>query len=157
MHRAGANFHIVRLLQHAILIGPELREAQNQILKIQADIFFLKFYFNFQIFSKSSLVASFLSVWCSIHPSDASRNSLMAGFMDSANAIRSNRSPVNRSASSCAAGCIANIPGRRHFSQSSPGSQLAKYAARAPNSVAQLAQRSKRGSHPPRRTVENAK
>jgi hypothetical protein len=44
------------------LIGPELRETQNQILKIQADIFFLKFYFNFQIFSKSSLVASFLSV-----------------------------------------------------------------------------------------------
>jgi len=61
MHRARANFHIVRLLQHAILIRPELREAQNQILKIQADIFFLKFYFNFQIFSKSSLVASFLS------------------------------------------------------------------------------------------------
>jgi hypothetical protein len=44
------------------LARPELREAQNQILKIQADIFFLKFYFNFQIFSKSSRVANFLSV-----------------------------------------------------------------------------------------------
>src|ERR1700730_14053269 len=62
MHGAGAHFHIVGLLQHAILISPELREPQNQILKIQANTFFLKFYFNFQIFSKSSLVASFLSV-----------------------------------------------------------------------------------------------
>ena len=42
--------------------GALKRELKNQILKIQADIFFLKFYFDLQIFSKSSLVASFLSV-----------------------------------------------------------------------------------------------
>src|SRR6202041_3808950 len=126
-------------------------ETQNQILKIQADIFFLKFYFNFQIFSKSPLVASFLSVWCSIHPRDASRNSRSVGFMGSVKAMRSSRSPVKRSASSRAAGCIADIPCRRHFSHNSPGSQLAKYAAREPNAVPQLAQRSNRGNQPPSR------
>jgi hypothetical protein len=62
VHRACSNFHIIGLLQYTILFGPELRQRQNQILKIQAHILLLKFYFNFQLFSKSCRVASFRSV-----------------------------------------------------------------------------------------------
>jgi hypothetical protein len=40
------------------LLCPELRELQNQILKIKALQFFLKFYFSFQVVSKSSRVLS---------------------------------------------------------------------------------------------------
>ena len=57
VHRAGANFYIIRLLQHATLLHPKVRELKNQILEGEALWFFLKFYFRFQAVSKSSRVA----------------------------------------------------------------------------------------------------
>src|SRR4029077_977058 len=121
MHCAGANLHIVRLLQHAALSHPKLRELQNQVLEIEALLFFLKFYFSFQALSKSSRVISRRSTWCSIHDSAASRSSLALACMGFSYAIRSSRSPANRSARFRASGCSGFIPGRRHFSQNKPG------------------------------------
>src|SRR6202521_4654248 len=57
-HGAGAHFHIVRLLQDAALIHPKMRELQDQFLEGEALRFFLKFYFNFQVASSGSRVAS---------------------------------------------------------------------------------------------------
>src|SRR4029077_3991980 len=76
VHRACADFHVVRLLKHATLLHPKLRELQNQILKIEALRLFLKFYFSFQVVSKRSRVARRRSMFCSIHPKADSRNSL---------------------------------------------------------------------------------
>src|SRR5258708_6820347 len=156
MHCPCPDFHIVRLLQHAALPYPELRQFQNQILKCDPDSL-LKFYFNFQVVSKSSRVFSFRSLLCSIQFSAASRNSLNAAAIPGAFSMRSSRSPANRSPSWRASKCRGFIPGRRHFSQRRPGSQGAWYATPAPNSAPHNEQRSNRGSHPPRRTVQNAK
>src|SRR5260370_16786159 len=120
VHRACANFHVIGLLKHATLLHPKLRELQNQILKIEPLRFFLKFYFSFQVVSKSSRVASHRSMWCSIHVSPASRNSLAPGCTDFWYSMRSNRSPVKRSARLRASGCSGFIPPRRHVSQKSP-------------------------------------
>src|ERR1700675_2874485 len=75
VHRPCPDFHIVRLLQDAALPHPELRQLQNQILKCDPNPF-LKFYFRFQVVSKSSRVFSFLSLLCSIQFRAASRSSL---------------------------------------------------------------------------------
>lgn len=56
MHGARANFHVIGLLKNTTLINPEVRELQNQILKIEAFGFLFKFYFNFQVVSNSSRV-----------------------------------------------------------------------------------------------------
>src|SRR5215470_7424362 len=73
MHRPRANFDVVGLLQDAALLYPEMRKGKNQVLKVQAFLF--KFYFNFQVVSKNSLVCSRRSLWNSIHAKAASRSS----------------------------------------------------------------------------------
>src|SRR5260370_4291563 len=120
VHGARADFHVVRLLKYATLLHPKLRELQNQILKIEALCFFLKFYFSFQVVSKSSRVASRRSMWCSIHASPASRNSLAPGCMDFWYSMRFNRSPAKHSARLRASLCSGFIPARRHVSQKRP-------------------------------------
>jgi len=56
VHRARPHLHVIRLLEYAALHHPKLRELQNQILEIKALRLFLKFYFSFQVVSKSSRV-----------------------------------------------------------------------------------------------------
>src|SRR5229473_2910682 len=65
-------------------------------------------------------VASRRSMWCSIHASPASRNSLAPGCMDFWYSMRSNRSPAKRSARLRASLCSGFIPARRHVSQKRP-------------------------------------
>src|SRR5690242_2011629 len=120
VHRPCTHFHVVGLLQHAALLHPKLRELQDQILKVKPSRSFLKFYFRFQVVSKSARVVSRRSTWFSIQASAASRNSLTLDCMDFSYAMRSNRSPVNRSARFLASRCKGFIPGRRHFSQKRP-------------------------------------
>src|SRR5258705_9539603 len=105
MNCASQTFHVVGLMQHAALPHPELRELQNQVLEIEASLFFLKFYFSFQALSKSSRVISRRSTWCSIQDSAASRSSLALACMDFSYAMRSSRSPANRSARFRASKC----------------------------------------------------
>src|SRR3984893_3160209 len=80
VHGPCPDFHIVRLLQHTALPPPKLRQFQKQILKREPGSL-LKFYFNFQVVSKSSRVFSLRSLLCSIQFSAASRNSLNAAPM----------------------------------------------------------------------------
>src|SRR5216684_4104712 len=120
VHCACAYFDVVRLLQDATLLHPKVRELQNQILEIEALRFFLKFYFSFQVVSKSSRVINRRSTWCSIQASPASRNSLALSCMDCSYSMRSSRSPAKRSARFLASGCSGFIPERRHFSQKRP-------------------------------------
>src|SRR5437879_9321975 len=75
VHRPCPDLHVVRLLQHAALPDPELRQLQNQILKCDSSTL-LRFYFSFQVASKSSRVFNFLSPLCSIQSRAASRSSL---------------------------------------------------------------------------------
>src|SRR4029077_15112262 len=56
VHGASTDFDIVRLLQDATLLHPEMRERQNQILEVQPTGLMFKFYFNFQVVSKNSRV-----------------------------------------------------------------------------------------------------
>src|ERR1700741_3313848 len=63
VHRAGADLHVVGLLKYASLLHPKLRELQDQILKSEAFWFSLKFYFSFQVLSKSARVVSRRSRW----------------------------------------------------------------------------------------------
>src|SRR6267378_5506713 len=58
MHGARADFHVVRLLEDATLLHPELGELQEQVLEGEPFRPLLKFYFNFQVCSKSSRVIS---------------------------------------------------------------------------------------------------
>src|SRR6266852_4046108 len=120
VHCACAYFDVVRLLQDATLLHPELRELQYQILEIEALRSFLKFYFNFQVVSKSSRVIRCRSLWCSIQSSAASRNSLALACMDFSYSMRSSRSPAKRSARFLASKCNGFIPEGRHFSQKRP-------------------------------------
>src|SRR6266478_2948443 len=120
MHCASSNLNVVGLLQHAALLHPKMRELQNQILKIEALQLFLKFYFNFQVVSKSARVSSCRSTWCSIQDSAASRSSPALACMDSSYEMRSSRSPAKRSARFRASRCNGFIPDRLHFSQNSP-------------------------------------
>src|SRR6266850_2430676 len=99
MHGARADFHIVRLLEDAALLHPELGELQDQILEVESALSFLKFYFNFQVRSKSSRVIRRRSILCSIQVKEASRSSPALGCIDFSNSMRSSRSPVKRSAS----------------------------------------------------------
>ena len=71
VHGACTDFDIVRLLKDAATLAPKFRKLQNQILKGQALLLLctmrtrsarLKFYFNFQAVSKSSLTPNFFSV-----------------------------------------------------------------------------------------------
>lgn len=62
VHRARPDFHVIRLLQHAALLRPKMRELQNQILKRRALRLFLKFCFNFQFVSSNRRVFNFRSV-----------------------------------------------------------------------------------------------
>src|SRR6266403_1138624 len=120
VHRACADFHVVGLLKYATLLHPKLRELQNQILEIKALRLFLKFYFSFQVLSKSSRVMSRRSRWCSIQVSAASRNSLTPGCTAFSYLMRSSRSPAKRSARFRASMCSGFIAKRRHFSQKRP-------------------------------------
>src|SRR6266404_4377765 len=124
VHRPCPDFHIVRLLQHAALSHPKLRQLQNQILKCDTNSL-LRFYFRFQVVSKSSRVFNFLSLLCSIQFRAASRSPVKVLLESLAASIRSSLSLVNRSASCLASTCSGFIPGRRHFSQSNPGSHSA--------------------------------
>src|SRR5882724_11782067 len=121
VHCARANFHIVGLLQDAALFRPKLGELQDQILEVVALRPLFKFYFNFQLCSKSSRVIKRRSRLCSIQVNEASRNSLALGCIDFSNSMRSSRSPVKRSARRRASWCNDLAPERRHFSQKSPG------------------------------------
>src|SRR6266404_1916788 len=121
VHRPCPDLHIVGLLQHAALPNPKLRQFQNQILKWDTNSL-LRFYFRFQVVSKSSRVFSFLSLVCSIQFRAASRSSLKVLLESLGTSIRSSLSFVNRSASCRASRRSGFIPGRRHFSQSNPGS-----------------------------------
>src|SRR5260370_28950477 len=120
MHCASSNLNVVGLLQHAALLHPKMRELQNQILKIEALQLFLKFYFNFQVASKSARVSSCRSTWCSIQHTSASRSSPALARIDSSYEIRSTPSPAKRSARSRASSPTRFIPPRRPFSQYSP-------------------------------------
>src|SRR5260370_40959693 len=122
VHRAGAYFHVIGLLEHTALFHPKLRELQNQILEVEALRFFLKFYFSFQVVSKSSRVVSRRSTWCSIQASPASRNSLALACMDFSYSMRSSRSPAKPSARFLASTRNGFDPTRRHFSQQPPPS-----------------------------------
>src|SRR5690349_9644418 len=62
MHRASAYFDVVGLLQHAVLLHPELRQLQDQVLKSQTGSFTLKFCFKSQLVSKRALVFNFRSL-----------------------------------------------------------------------------------------------
>ena len=62
VHGASAYFYIVRLLKNTTVLDPEMRERQNQILKIQTLGPIFKFYFSFQVVSKNSRVCRFRSV-----------------------------------------------------------------------------------------------
>src|SRR6266404_5942658 len=121
VHRPCPDFHIVGLLQHTALPHPKLRQLQNQILKCDSKSL-LMFYFKFQVVSKSSRVFSFLSLLCSIQFRAPSRSSLKDLLESLGASIRSSLSFVNRSASCRASRRSGFIPGRRHFSQSNPGS-----------------------------------
>src|SRR6266849_8991301 len=121
MHGAGPDFHVVRLLENAALLHPELGELQDQVLEGKSLRPFLKFYFNFQVCSKSSRVIKRRSRLCSIQVKEASRNSPAMGCIDFLNSMRSSRSPVKRSARIRASWCNDFIPERRHFSQKRPG------------------------------------
>src|ERR1700682_3332354 len=117
MHGARADFHVVGLLEDASLLYPELGELQDQVLKVESLRPLLKFYFNFQLCSKSSRVIKRRSRLCSIQVNEASRNSLAPECVVFSNSMRSSRSPVNRSARTLASWCNGIIPERRHFSQ----------------------------------------
>src|SRR6266850_2274547 len=121
VHGARADFHIVGLLKDATLLHPELGELQDQVLEGEPLRLFLKFYFNFQVCSKSSRVIKRRSRWCSIQVKEASRNSPAMGCIDLQNSMRSSRSPAKRSARSRASWCNGFIPARRHFAQARPG------------------------------------
>src|SRR5882762_6696849 len=121
MHGAGADFHVVRLLEDAALLHPELGELQGQILEVESPLSFLRFYFNFQVCSKSSRVIRRRSILCSIQVKEAARNSPALGCIDLSNSMRSSRSPVKRSARRRASWRKGFIPERRHFSQKRPG------------------------------------
>src|ERR1700693_3437111 len=121
MHGARADFHVVRLLEDATLLHPELGELQDQVLEGESLRPFLKFYFNSQVCSRSSRVIKRRSRLCSIQVKEASRNSPAMGCIDLSNSMRSSRSPVKRSARSLASWCNGFIPERRHFSQNRPG------------------------------------
>src|SRR5712664_287879 len=121
MHRAGADLDVVRLLEDAALLYPKLGELQDQILEVESPLSFLKFYFSFQVCSKSSRVIRRRSILCSIQVKEASRNSPAMGRIDFSKSMRSSRSPVKRSARSRASRCSGFIPERRHFSQKRPG------------------------------------
>ena len=62
MHGARTDFDIIRLLEHAALLDPEVRESKDQILKIQTLWLMFKFYFNSQVVSRNSRVCSRRSV-----------------------------------------------------------------------------------------------
>src|ERR1700738_4778053 len=98
MHGARADFHVVGLLEGAALLHPELGELHNQVLKVEPLRPLLKFYFNFQVCSKSSRVIKRRSRLCSIQVNEASRNSSALDCIDLLNSMRSSRSPVNLSA-----------------------------------------------------------
>src|SRR6267143_5775867 len=121
VHCPRADFHIVRLLEDAALLHPELGELQDQILEVESPLSFLKFYFNFQVCSKSLRVIRRRSILCSIQVKEASRSSPALGCIDLSNSMPSSRSPVKRSARRRATGRKGIIPGRRHFSQKRPG------------------------------------
>jgi hypothetical protein len=56
VHRAGANFDVVRLLEDAALLDPEMRELEDEVLEIEAARLGFYFYFSFQVVSNSVLV-----------------------------------------------------------------------------------------------------
>src|SRR6266850_28596 len=121
VHGASADFHVVGLLEDAALLHPELGELQDQILEAESLLPFLKFYFNFQVCSKSSRVIRRRSILCSIQVKQASRSSPALGCIDFSNSTRSSLSAVKRSARRRASWCKGFIPERRHFSQKRPG------------------------------------
>src|SRR6476660_4595236 len=121
MHGARADFHIVRLLEDAALLDPELGKLKDQVLEMEPLWPFLKFYFNSHVCSKSSRVIKRRSRLCSIQVKETSRNSLTLGSIVRSNSMRSSLSPAKRSASFLAPMGNGFIPARRQFSQKSPG------------------------------------
>src|SRR5215475_687141 len=119
MHRAGANFRVIRLLQHASLFHPKMRKAQNQILERKSLLLLLKFYFRFQFVSSISRVNNFRSVCSSIQFKSVSRNSRNGKSSAAVTAISSSF-PANLPPNSLPETEIGFMPGLRQLSQWNP-------------------------------------
>src|SRR5437016_4043684 len=122
MHRARAHFRVVWLLQHAALLHPKMREAQNQILKRKPLFLILKFYFRFQFVSSISRANNLRSVCSSIQFKRVSRNSTKGPLSSGATEISSSFAE-NLAPNSLPGAEIGFIPTLRQSPQCKPSNK----------------------------------
>src|SRR5215469_10655086 len=62
MHGASADFDVVRLVENAALLVPEVRELQDEVLKGGAECFWPRFKFYFRFHNRSRIVLPFCNL-----------------------------------------------------------------------------------------------